>query len=147
MRNTARLPPPVGPPPDPNTDGTVMQFTVVDSASVPPKPVPTNLGQQVPPLTPDRPRRLLIQNVERDDQGRVLQAELDGQLFHELTTELPTIGSTEDWNFINTDAARPQQARPPDPVPGDRSPHLRRRALPGGLEGGRTATRRSTIRR
>ena len=88
--------------PDPNTDGTVMQFTVVNSVSVPPKPVPTNLGQQVPVLTPDRPRRLLIQNVETDDQGRVLQAELDGQLFHELTTELPTIGATEEWNFINT---------------------------------------------
>ena len=32
----------------------------------------------------------------------MLQAELDGQLFHELTTELPTIGSTEDWDFVNT---------------------------------------------
>jgi FtsP/CotA-like multicopper oxidase with cupredoxin domain len=101
LRNTAPVPQPVGPLPDPNTDGTVMQFTVVDSPSVPPKPIPTNLGLQVPPLTPDRPTRLLIQNVESDDQGRVLQAELDGQLFHELTTELPTIGATEDWDFIN----------------------------------------------
>jgi len=101
LQNTAPAPQPIGPPPDPNTDGTVMQFTVVNSVSVPPKPVPNNLGQQVPPLTPDRPRRLLIQNVETDDQGRVLQAELDGQLFHELTTELPTIGSTDEWNFIN----------------------------------------------
>ena len=32
----------------------------------------------------------------------MLQAELDGQLFHELTTELPTIGATEDWDFVNT---------------------------------------------
>jgi FtsP/CotA-like multicopper oxidase with cupredoxin domain len=102
MRNTSQLFPPVGPAPDPNTDGTVMRFTVVDSPSVPPKAIPTNLGLQVPPLTTDRPRRILIQNVESDDQGRVLQAELDGQLFHELTTELPTIGSTEDWDFVNT---------------------------------------------
>jgi FtsP/CotA-like multicopper oxidase with cupredoxin domain len=102
MQNTAPAPQPVGPPPDPNTDGTVMRFTVVNSVSVPPKPVPTNLGNQVPVLTADQPRRLLIQNVETDDQGRVLQAELDGQLFHELTTELPTIGGTEDWDFINT---------------------------------------------
>ena len=58
------MPQPVGPAPDPNTDGTVMRFTVVDSASVPPKAVPTDLGHQVPPLTPDRPRRILIQNVE-----------------------------------------------------------------------------------
>jgi len=102
MQNTAGAPQPIGPPPDPNTDGTIMRFTVVNSVSVPPKPVPTDLGPQVPVLTADQPRRLLIQNVETDDQGRVLQAELDGQLFHELTTELPTIGSTEDWNFINT---------------------------------------------
>jgi FtsP/CotA-like multicopper oxidase with cupredoxin domain len=101
LHNTAPVPQPVGPAPDPNTDGTVMQFTVVNSPSVPPKAVPTNLGPQVPVLTPDRPRRLLIQNVETDDAGRVLQAELDGQLFHELQTELPTVGATEDWNFIN----------------------------------------------
>ncbi len=31
----------------------------------------------------------------------MLQAELDGQLFHELTTELPTVGATEDWQFVN----------------------------------------------
>jgi FtsP/CotA-like multicopper oxidase with cupredoxin domain len=102
MRNTAPAPQPVGPAPDPDTDGTVMRFMVVNSPSVPPKPVPTNLGLQVPTLTPDRPRRVLIQNVESDDQGRVLQAELDGQLFHELTTELPTVGATEDWDFVNT---------------------------------------------
>jgi FtsP/CotA-like multicopper oxidase with cupredoxin domain len=101
MQNTAHVPQPIGPAPDPNTDGTVMQFTVVNSVSVPPKAVPTNLGQHVPTLTPDRPTRRLIQNVEVDDAGRVLQAELDGQLFHELTTELPTVGATEDWEFIN----------------------------------------------
>jgi FtsP/CotA-like multicopper oxidase with cupredoxin domain len=101
LRNTAPVPQPVGPLPDPNTDGVVMRFTVVQSPSVPPKAVPTNLGNHVPPLTTDRPTRRLIQNVETDDQGRVLQAELDGQLFHELTTELPTLGATEDWQFLN----------------------------------------------
>jgi FtsP/CotA-like multicopper oxidase with cupredoxin domain len=102
MQNLSQQFPPVGPAADPNTDGTVMRFTVVDSPSVPPKAVPTDLGPQVPVLTADRPTRDLIQNVETDDQGRVLQAELDGQLFHELTTELPTVGATEDWQFINT---------------------------------------------
>ena len=101
MRNTSPQFPPVGPAPDPNTDGTIMRFTVVASPSVPPKAIPANPGT-VPALTPDRPRKILIQNVESDDQGRVLQAELDGQLFHELTTELPTLGSTEDWDFVNT---------------------------------------------
>jgi FtsP/CotA-like multicopper oxidase with cupredoxin domain len=100
LQNTGQLQPPVGPAPDPNTDGTVMQFSVVGSAPVPAKPIPAQLNM-IPALTPDRPTRTLIQNVEQDDQGRILQAELDGQLFHELTTELPTIGSTEDWQFVN----------------------------------------------
>jgi len=100
MQNTGQLQPPVGPAPDPNTDGTVMQFSVVDSPAVPPKAIPAQLNT-IAALTPDRPTRTLIQNVEQDDEGRILQAELDGQLFHELTTELPTIGSTEDWQFVN----------------------------------------------
>jgi FtsP/CotA-like multicopper oxidase with cupredoxin domain len=100
LQNTAQHFPPIGAPVDPNTDGTVMQFTVEAGPSVPPKAIPATLNV-IQNLVPDRPERLLIQNVESDDQGRILQAELDGQLFHELTTELPTIGATEDWNFIN----------------------------------------------
>src|SRR5262249_56972552 len=70
------------------------------SPSVPPKAIPAQLNA-IPDLTPDRPTRTLIQNVEKDDDGHILQAELDGQLFHELTTELPTVGATEDWQFVN----------------------------------------------
>ena len=44
------------PRPDPNTDGTVMRFTVVDSPSVPPQGGPGQPGHHVPTLTPDRPR-------------------------------------------------------------------------------------------
>src|SRR5262249_23148204 len=84
-----------------NNDGLVMQFTVVDGPAVPAKPLPAVLNS-IATLTPNRPARTLIQNVESDDQGRILQAELDGQLFHTLTTELPTVGSTEDWMFVNT---------------------------------------------
>ncbi|HVR21183.1 MAG TPA: multicopper oxidase domain-containing protein, partial [Polyangiaceae bacterium] len=101
LQNTAQHFPPIGNPVDPNTDGTVMQFTVDAGPSVPPKAIPATLNV-IQNLVPDRPERLLIQNVESDDQGRILQAELDGQLFHQLTTELPTVGATEDWNFINT---------------------------------------------
>lgn len=101
LRNTGQLQPPIGPMPNPDTDGTVMQFTVVDSPAVPPKPIPAQLNT-IQELTPDRPTRILIQNVQSDDEGRILQAELDGQLFHELTTELPTVGATEDWDFVNT---------------------------------------------
>ena len=101
MQNTEQLQPPVGPAPDPNNDGLVMQFTVQAGSAVAPKTLPSTLNS-IATLTPNRPTRLLIQNVQLDDSGDILQAELDGQLFHTLTTELPTVGSTEDWMFINT---------------------------------------------
>jgi len=101
LQNTEQHFPPIGGPVDPNTDGTVMQFTVENTLAVPPKTLPATLAT-IPTLTPDRPKRILIHNVKLDDQGRILQAELDGQLFHELTTELPTIGSTDDWQWVNT---------------------------------------------
>lgn len=100
LQNTEQHFPPIGEPVDPNTDGTVMRFTVQGGPAVPPKALPAVLNT-IPELVPDRPTRTLIQNVESDDEGRILQAELDGQLFHELTTELPTIGATEDWQFVN----------------------------------------------
>jgi FtsP/CotA-like multicopper oxidase with cupredoxin domain len=101
LQNLERHFPPIGDPVDPNTDGTVMQFTVDSGAAVSPLTLPTTLNN-IPTLATNRPTRTLIQNVESDDQGRILQAELDGQLFHEETTELPTVGSTEDWQFVNT---------------------------------------------
>jgi hypothetical protein len=100
LQNTEQHFPPIGDPPDPNTDGTVMRFTVQASPAVPPKPLPAVLND-IADLVPDRPTRTLVQNVESDDDGRILQAELDGQLFHSETTELPTIGATEDWQFVN----------------------------------------------
>jgi len=101
LQNIEQRQPPIGAAPNPNTDGTVMQFTVVAGPTVPARALPGTLNS-IATLTPDRPTRFLVQNVQSDDAGRLLQAELDGQLFHTQTTELPTIGSTEDWAFINT---------------------------------------------
>jgi FtsP/CotA-like multicopper oxidase with cupredoxin domain len=101
LQNLEQHFPPIGAAVDPTLDGRVMQFVVQDGPAVPPKTLPSTLAT-IPTLVADRPKRTLIQNVELDDQGRILQAELDGQLFHELTTELPTIGSTDEWQFVNT---------------------------------------------
>jgi FtsP/CotA-like multicopper oxidase with cupredoxin domain len=101
MMNNAQLSPPIGEFPDPETDGRVMQFTVVDSPVVPPNPLPAQLNT-IAELTPNRPERILIQNTQNDDMGRIIQAQLDGQLFHDFTSELPTVGATEDWVFVNT---------------------------------------------
>ena len=146
LQNVEQRQPPIGAPADPNTDGTVMQFTVVAGPTVPPQALPGTLNS-IATLTPDRPTRFLIQNVQSDDAGRLLQAELDGQLFHTLTTELPTVGSTEDWAFINT-----------TPLTHNKHVHLiefqvvkrqavRRRRGTWRTGSGRTATRRSRTRR
>jgi FtsP/CotA-like multicopper oxidase with cupredoxin domain len=100
LQNDMQHFPPIGGPVDPNTDGTIMQFTVADGPAIAPKALPATLNA-IATLTPNRPTRTLIQNIETDDQGRILQAELDGQLFHTDTTELPTVGATEDWQFVN----------------------------------------------
>lgn len=101
LRNDERRFPPAGPPADPNNDGVVMRFTVVDSPVTPPRQLPPQLNT-IATLTPNRPTRILIQNVQPTPDGHIEQAELDGQAFHSLTTELPTNGSTEDWTFVNT---------------------------------------------
>jgi spore coat protein A, manganese oxidase len=101
LRNTAQKSPPIGEFPDPNLDGTVMQFTVVDSPAVAPPVLPATLNT-IATLTPNRPKRILIQNTQNDEAGRILRAMLDGRLFHDGTTELPLIGATEDWEFVNT---------------------------------------------
>jgi spore coat protein A, manganese oxidase len=101
LRNDSLRFPPIEIPSDPDTDGTVMRFTVDGPDVTPPSPLPATLNT-IARLTPNRPMRILIQNTQTDDQGRILQAELDGQRFHSLTTELPTIGATEDWAFVNT---------------------------------------------
>lgn len=101
LQNTEQHFPPIGDPVDPTLDGRVMQFTVVDSPVVHPRPLPARLNN-LPDLTPNRRTAHLIQNVSLTDQGGILQAELDGQLFHSLTTELEAVGSTVDWQFLNT---------------------------------------------
>jgi len=101
LQNDGQLSPPLGEFPNPNTDGTVMQFTVTDSTAVPPASLPATLNT-IATLTPNRPTRTLIQNTQNDEMGRIVRAMLDGRLFHKDTTELPLVGATEDWQFVNT---------------------------------------------
>jgi FtsP/CotA-like multicopper oxidase with cupredoxin domain len=101
LQNDAQLSPPIGEFPNPNTDGTVMQFTVVDSPAVAPPTLPATLNT-IATLSTNRPTRTLIQNADVDEMGRILKAMLDGRLFHKDTTELPLVGATEDWEFVNT---------------------------------------------
>jgi len=100
MLNTAPAPFPGGDPPDPGTVGQVMQFTVVGKKSVPPKPLPPVLNE-IPVLTPDSPKRTLTLNEVMDSGGPVMLL-LNGQKWDAPVSELPRVGSTEDWEFVNT---------------------------------------------
>lgn len=60
LQNTEQHFPPIGPPVDPDLDGHVMQFTVVDSPATPPRPLPARLNN-IPTLTPDRRTTHLVQ--------------------------------------------------------------------------------------
>ncbi|HYH02314.1 MAG TPA: multicopper oxidase domain-containing protein, partial [Bacillota bacterium] len=100
LQNTAQLTPPIGPAPNPNTDGVVMQFTVVDSPEITPPSLPATLNT-IAELKPDSPPRILIQNADTNEAGQIITAMLDGQQFHSPVSELPQVGSTEDWQFTN----------------------------------------------
>lgn len=84
---------------DPNTTGQVMQFTVKNTFACPPCPLPPVLNT-LPILTPNRPDRNMTMRVVPVVTGGI-KLLLNGQAFHAPTSELPKIGSTEDWNLIN----------------------------------------------
>jgi FtsP/CotA-like multicopper oxidase with cupredoxin domain len=96
--------------PDPETVGQVMRFTVVDSTPVPPPPLNPALFPARPRLVPDAPTRTKVtvrfrendvlgdDNVTPTDRIRTL----DGLEFSTPVTEIPLVGSTEQWDIVNT---------------------------------------------
>lgn len=84
---------------DPETTGQVMQFTVKHSWPRPPCPLPPVLNH-LPVLAPDKPARYLTMHLVFLASGGI-QLLLNGNHFHDPVSELPQVGSTEDWNFVN----------------------------------------------
>ncbi len=106
MTNDANIPFPNGNPPDPNTVGQIMQFTVLDTPVVPPTKLPAKLNE-IPVLTPDVPRKILTLNVVSGPNG-TLELLLDGQKFVDPISELPEVGSTVEWEIVSlTTGAHP----------------------------------------
>ncbi|MEW9502761.1 multicopper oxidase family protein [Jeotgalibacillus marinus] len=102
--NDAVAPFPGGDPPDPETTGQVMQFTVRDTPPVPPVTLPPILNQ-IPTLIPDTPQKILTLNVVRKEGNGPLELLLDGQKWEAPISELPIVGSTMDWVFANVSNA------------------------------------------
>ena len=103
MTNDAIAPFPGGSPPDPDTTGQIMQFTVLDTPHVPPVHLPPVLNE-IPTLIPDVPKKVLTLNVVNGEKGP-LELLLDGQKWVDPTSELPIVGSTVDWEIANVTRA------------------------------------------
>lgn len=107
LTNDANSPFPNGRPPDPETVGQIMQFTVVGLRTVKPKKLPAKLNK-IPVLTPDVPKKLLTLNIVRQNDQMPLELLLDGQRWGAPISELPIVGSTVEWEIINlTGGAHP----------------------------------------
>lgn len=106
MTNDANAPYPNGATPDPETDGQIMQFKVLDTPIVSPTELPQKLNE-IPILTPDVPKKTLTLNVIRGSTGAI-ELLLDGQKWGSPITESHIVGSTVEWEIVNlTGGAHP----------------------------------------
>lgn len=101
LLNSANAPFPDGDVPDPDTTGQIMRFTIPFSACdrIRPGELPKKLNH-IPALTPDSPQRILTLNEMEGPNGPVMVL-LDGQKWGAPVSELPRVGSTEDWVIAN----------------------------------------------
>jgi hypothetical protein len=83
-----------------------MRFTVVGSPSVPPPALDPRLFPPRATLVPNAPTRTKVTVRFRDDPEHVTPTDrtrtIDGLGFASPVTELPLIGSTEQWDIVNT---------------------------------------------
>lgn len=104
LENSARAPFPKGVPPNPQTVGQIMQFTVTGNPGfIPPANQLPAILNPIPALTPDRPDRILTL-VEVMGPAGPLEVLLDGQKWHMDVSEKPKEGTTEDWVVVNLTA-------------------------------------------
>jgi len=99
LLNDANAPFPDGDPPDPNTVGQIMQFTVLAKPVVFPRPLPRVLNV-IPKLVPNAKKRTLVLFEVMGPNGP-LEVLLNGQKWSAPISELPRVSSTEDWLFVN----------------------------------------------
>ncbi|WP_330587975.1 multicopper oxidase family protein [Anaerocolumna sedimenticola] len=104
LLNDANAPYPGGNPPDPDTVGQVMRFTVPMYTSPPVKPgkLPDILNK-LPELIPDSPKKVLTL-FEINGLNGPVELLLDGQKWSSPTSELPVVGSTQIWEIANLTA-------------------------------------------
>jgi len=108
MKNTARAPFPGGSPPDPQTVGQIMQFTVAATSATPGAAAPaipamlnpTLTGAVWPTLTAPSTQRIRTLFEVMGPAGPVMVT-INGQQWSGVLTETPKNGTTEDWVIVN----------------------------------------------
>jgi spore coat protein A, manganese oxidase len=101
LKNDAHAPYPDGDAADPETVGQIMQFTVPADAGKPVvSPVLPAALNVIPRLVPNQPDRTLTLN-EAMAAGGPEEILLNGQKWSAPITEMPKVGSTEDWVIVN----------------------------------------------
>ena len=109
IRNSANAPFPSGTSPDPKTVGEIMQFTVNGPLSDANQPTtsPLTLPSTIPVLTTNAPSRTLTL-IEKMGMLGPTEIFLDGQRWAgnpiQAISEMPKVGSTEDWYIVNPTA-------------------------------------------
>lgn len=90
--------------PDPETVGQVMRFTVVDSTAVSPPALSPTLFPARAALTPNAPRRTKVTVRFRENPVTITDRTrtIDGLGFSSPVTECQLIGSTDQWDIVNT---------------------------------------------
>ena len=101
LENDAPAPYPFGAPENfnPETTGKVMRFKVMDICKEIPKELPQQLNN-IPALKSNSPNRtlVLIEAMENDEPIGIF---LNGQPYDAPTSEMPIVGSTEEWDIVN----------------------------------------------
>jgi FtsP/CotA-like multicopper oxidase with cupredoxin domain len=101
LKNTAKAPFPNGDAINPQTSGQIMLFRVIESSGPDPSTIPAQLTTIEALGNPSR-TRIMTLNEMMDEEDEPIGALLNGMGFHDgMVTELPTLGSTEQWDIVN----------------------------------------------
>jgi len=107
LLNNANAPYPGGDPVEEATTGKIMQFTVTGDTGPAPAALPSvlnpTLSSSFPSLTVTNKTRTLVLTEVMGENGP-LEILLNGVKWSAVVSELPVIGTTEDWVIVNPTA-------------------------------------------
>lgn len=106
LRNSAKAPFPRGAAADPKTVGQIMQFTVTANPGPAPATLPPILNPTLDPYPslPLATKRRTLVLWEVMGMGGPLEILLNGQKWAGVISELPALGTTEEWVIVNPTA-------------------------------------------